>query len=1002
MFRSSFFTLFLFAGFLCRAQTDTLSPFQGFVEEGINFHNQEKYDAALERYGKAGILGSEDPLEMAELFRLTGYTHYYKGDPSKALAYFKKATFRIKSDAPLYLEYVQMLNDIGQIAYFNQKQPVDTFCYYTEMAWKAAEQLYGITAPEYGYFMGENGLCKWEMGDSIGGRQIFQAAYGLISPKKKEHPFQYARISMMLGKAQYITGLTQEAVKVLSERLDFIKKLEPDNKVLLSENYYHLALAYVFGGQLSAGLPFWDTAFQLSPSTFREEEEAWIYYWAGEVAYKQKNFEEAKRLFFHAGAFLTDHKIEVPLEAAIWLFIASIYGGELKFVEALPYFEKACALAVKYYDADYPAAKEVCNMVKSLSYLKTGGFNLNNIVPTQSGNEAQPLIDVFTDILNSDRKVEMGTPQLTALFESARQNPEFMLLPQALLYTSQKEYPKAIRIIQQYYCKIIPGFEDSLDVSIDPPAEGALIHKNFVLLAMICKASALNLLAYEENKLDYLVQACRLYSKCDTLVTEIRLEADPADMENWSGLFSGLYSAWMDVAIRLATVGPPNFYKEQVFLASERLKGYSLLKTTDPEAIENLVPFTILAEEKNVRKEVLRLQRELGRSAAPFSPQAKKLSSYKDSLLLAQAQYRTIQSKLEADYPKYWQLRSNKRFAQLDEISKALNNRTGILSYTILNDNLVSIIFIHKGDVIFQISKSVTGLKNLVSVVSRYITNDQKNRDHKGFRNAAAILYHNLIPEMPTQIDRVVIIPDGYLHNLPFECLLTEPTSDNLPFSDYPFWIKKMAISYGYSVSLTLPLLNVKPNKYPKFFIGYGDGPMADFDSIQPLIKKAGLKYDWLNEAQTATKKDLTTRNLSEYQILHISGHGSEASAYSLAGIRLASRETVYFNDLYNLSFNSDLVLLLSCLSGKGEVFNGEGVIGLNRALHVAGAHNVLLYRYILEEEASAYFCQQFYTGLISGRQDYSRLMREATLKMIGSGHYADPAYWGGFYLIGI
>lgn len=111
------------------------------------------------------------------------------------------------------------------------------------------------------------------------------------------------------------------------------------------------------------------------------------------------------------------------------------------------------------------------------------------------------------------------------------------------------------------------------------------------------------------------------------------------------------------------------------------------------------------------------------------------------------------------------------------------------------------------------------------------------------------------------------------------------------------------------------------------------------------------------------------------------------------------------YSDFYQLEMDADLFLLLACLSGKGNYVNSEGVIGLNRALHIAGAKNVILYKEKkMVDTANAAFCRYFYENAINNPTDsYGKSLQQARIKMIKAenGKYASPVFWAGYYLIG-
>lgn len=275
--------------------------------------------------------------------------------------------------------------------------------------------------------------------------------------------------------------------------------------------------------------------------------------------------------------------------------------------------------------------------------------------------------------------------------------------------------------------------------------------------------------------------------------------------------------------------------------------------------------------------------------------------------------------------------------------------------------------------------------------------------DIKGYNHYGKIAYDRLQFPKNSNTRNLIIIPDGVLHFMPFEALITKESSTT-NFEKMHYLLHDFNIAYNNSATFYLDAKPFSPKEktvlgvFPvfektKYNLTYSK---TELQSIKNSFKGLFLEN---SKANFQNFKD----NAASYSILHLSTHAAAGDTETPASIKFHDREVLY-SELYPLNINPNLVVLSACETGIGKLYKSEGAMSVARGFQFAGAQNLLFSLWKVNDYTTSVFMGDFY-NYIKKNDSYFEANAKAKLNFLKNKNISNtkksPYYWAAFVYYG-
>ena len=266
-------------------------------------------------------------------------------------------------------------------------------------------------------------------------------------------------------------------------------------------------------------------------------------------------------------------------------------------------------------------------------------------------------------------------------------------------------------------------------------------------------------------------------------------------------------------------------------------------------------------------------------------------------------------------------------------------------------------------------------------------------------------LYEHLVSPIEGYIEdkkRLVIVPHGFLHYIPFSAL----------YDGQEYLIQNKIISISSSASVLSTPRSQKPNRTESCvaFIN----PMIDPEFDNRDIAFIDSLANYFGECHIFAREDATKSNVNAKtwgrDIIHFDCHVSYNRFNGLCSYLLLSNgnpenpmiDPMYTTEVSALDLSrASLVVLSVCNASRGSAHSGDEIVSLTRGFLGAGASSVLASLWDVQDKYTKLLMDYFYRALTNKQHPLDKASALQYAQRMILERYDHPNFFAGFSLYG-
>jgi len=349
------------------------------------------------------------------------------------------------------------------------------------------------------------------------------------------------------------------------------------------------------------------------------------------------------------------------------------------------------------------------------------------------------------------------------------------------------------------------------------------------------------------------------------------------------------------------------------------------------------IPEDLLNEERDIKMAISLTENEVAASLNNDNDKAGKLQ---DKLFSLKQKRDSILYQFETNYSKYYDLKFNRDIMSIEQVrNELIDDGTLVIEYFVGVHEIFCIAFTS------QDIYSSTFEKDDIELLSNQLQESLLKSDpildptsaYTSYVSSAFKLYDGLLKGTLKDIDlqqykNWIIIPDGLIHNIPFEALIAKyPEDQSGIYADLSLLVKDFTISYAYSATVLeqgAKSISHHSNGIQVFAPEYDGGEALQWvrDEVNILRQISGSV---IYNSTDATKSNFIS-TASSAGIIHLAMHGYAdfnipVNSHLLFAPDIENGSKLQAWEIYNMDLNAAMVVLSACETGAGKLIGGGG-----------------------------------------------------------------------------